>query len=234
MSDPVADLLTLQVWLSPAFPVGGFTYSHGLEWAIEAGDVTDGASLAAWLADVLIHGAGRSDAILLVAAHRAAAAGAIDRLAEIVELAAALQPSRERRLEATAQGAAFVRAVSDTWSTPAFDAAVVALDARFDAAAPWTHAVAVGVAASAAGLDAAEVAPAFLQAFAANVISAGVRAIPLGQSEGLRVLRGLVPVVRRLVAEALAASLDDVGGAAILADVASMRHETQYTRLFRS
>ncbi len=234
MSEPVADLLTLQVWLSPAFPVGGFTYSHGLEWAIEAGDVTDAASLSAWLGDVLVHGAGRSDAILLVQAQRAAEADDLDRLVEIIELSAALQPSKERRLEATAQGAAFVRAVADTWSTPAFDALVAGLSGRFDGAPPWTHAVAVGVAAAGAGLDAAEVAPAFVQAFAANVISAGVRAVPLGQSEGLRILRGLVPVVRRIARGALSATLDDVGGAAILADVASMRHETQYTRLFRS
>ncbi|MCE1235613.1 MAG: urease accessory protein UreF [Hyphomicrobiales bacterium] len=234
MSDPIGDLLTLQAWLSPAFPVGGFTYSHGLEWAIEAGDVVDGPSLATWLADVLVHGAGRSDAILLVHAHRAARAGDVAGLVETIEFAAALQPSRERRLEATAQGAAFVRAVADTWSTPAFDGLVAAARETFAGEAPWTHAVAVGTAAGAAGLDEAEVAPAFAQAFAANVVSAGVRAIPLGQSEGLRILRSLVPVVRRIASDALSASLDDVGGAAVLADVASMRHETQYTRLYRS
>ncbi len=237
-ADPVGDLLTLQVWLSPAFPVGGFTYSHGLEWAIEAGDVTSAAALEAWLGDVLVHGAGRSDAIVLVAAHRAAAAGDLDRLAEVLEFANALQPSKERRLEAGAQGAAFVRAIADTWSDPRFDALTAALSARFVKptwpAVPWTHAAAVGVAAAAHGLDPAEVAPAFLQALAANVISAGVRAVPLGQSEGLRVLRSLAPVVRRMADAALTATLDDVGGAAVLADIASMRHETQYTRLFRS
>lgn len=235
MSDRLDDLLTLQVWLSPAFPVGGFTYSHGLEWAIEAGDVGDGPALADWLADVLAHGAGRGDAVLLVHALRATRADDLDRLEAVVELAAALQPTKERRLEATAQGAAFVRAIADTWSTPAFERAVEGLAARFaPTAVPWTHAVAVGVAAAAHGLDEADVAPAFLQAFAANVISAGVRAVPLGQSEGLRILRGLGGVVRRLAAAALTSDLDAVGGAAVLADVASMRHETQYTRLFRS
>lgn len=232
--DPIGDLLLLQVWLSPAFPVGGFTYSHGLEWAIEAGDVTDAAALGLWLADVLDHGAGRSDAVLLVQAMRAAAAADLDRLAEIVELAAAFQPSKERRLEATAQGAAFVRAIADTWSTPAFDRLTAELATRFAGPPPWTHAVAVGVAAASHGARAADVAPAFLQAFAANLISAGVRAIPLGQSEGLRLLRGLGPLVRRIAEAAAKADLDDVGGAAVLADVASMRHETQYTRLFRS
>ena len=237
-SDTVADLLTLQVWLSPAFPVGGFTYSHGLEWAIEAGDVVDADGLRRWLGDVLMHGAGRSDAILLVRAHRAAAAGDLDRLAEVIELSAALQPSKERRLEASAQGAAFVRAIADTWSNPRFDGLVAATSSRFAPpawpAVPWTHAVAVGVAAAAHGLDARDVAPAFVQAFAASVLSAGVRAVPLGQSEGLRVLRALTPLVRAVADGAAEASLDDVGGAAFLADVASMRHETQYTRLFRS
>lgn len=236
MSDATDDLLTLQVWLSPAFPVGGFTYSHGLEWAIEAGDVGDGESLRAWLADVLTHGAGRSDAILLAQTHRAARD--VERLAEVIELAAALQPSKERRLEATAQGAAFVRAIADTWSHPTFEALVAALASRFAppawSAVPWTHAVAVGVAAAAHGLASVDVTPAFVQAFAANVISAGVRAVPLGQSEGLRVLRSLTPIVREIAAAAMEADLDAVGGAAFLADVASMRHETQYTRLFRS
>ena len=237
-SDRRADLLTLQVWLSPAFPVGGFTYSHGLEWAIEAGVVTSAATLEDWLGQILLHGAGRSDAILLARTHDAALAGDIDRLAEVVELAHAFQPSKERRLEATAQGAAFVRAISDTWSNDGFTALLGRLATRFSAplwpAIPWTYAPAVGLAAAAHGLSRDEVVPAFVQAFAANVISAGVRAVPLGQSDGLRVLRALTPVVRRIAEEAATASLDDLGGATIVADIASMKHETQYTRLFRS
>lgn len=234
MSVRVDDLLTLQVWLSPAFPVGGFTYSHGLEWAIEAGDVISAAQLEAWLADVLVHGAGWSDAILLTQAHAATCGGALDRLAEVIELAAAFQPSKERRLEATAQGAAFVRAVVDTWDEGPFADLLAGLAPGFGGAIPWTHATAVGSASAVAGIAVEAVLPAFLQAFAANVISAGVRAVPLGQSDGLRVLRRLGPVVDRIAATARTASLDDVGGAAIVADVASMKHETQYTRLFRS
>ncbi len=238
MTDRGDDLLTLLVWLSPAFPVGGFTYSHGLEWAIEAGDVTSAATLEAWLADVLRHGAGRGDAIFLAQAHAATTAGDVARLADVVELAAAFQPSKERRLEATAQGAAFVRAVGDTWDDGGFARLVESLSGHFAPplwpTIPWTHAVAVGVASAAAGLDAAAVVPAYVQAFAANVISAGVRAVPLGQSDGLRILRALGPVVRRIASEARGATLDDVGGAAVVADIASMKHETQYTRLFRS
>lgn len=237
-SDRRADLLTLQVWLSPAFPVGGFTYSHGLEWAIEAGVVTSAASLEDWLTQILIHGAGRSDAILLARTHDAAAAGDVSRLAEILELAHAFQPSKERCLEASAQGAAFVRAVSDTWSNQPFTDLLARLAERLAPplwpTVPWTYAPAVGLAAAAHGISRADVVPAFVQAFAANVISAGVRAVPLGQSDGLRVLRALTPVVRRIAAEAETASLDGVGGATVVADIASMKHETQYTRLFRS
>ncbi len=237
-SDPIDDLLTLQVWLSPAFPVGGFTYSHGLEWAIEAGVVTSAERLEDWLRQILLHGAGRSDAVLLARSYDAATAGDLAGLASVVEFAAALQPSKERRLEATAQGAAFVRAVGDTWSNDGFDALLRDLADRFEASrpsgVPWTHAVAVGVAAAAHGLAREEVVPAFVQAFAANVVSAGVRAVPLGQSDGLRVLRALTPVVRRIAKDAETTSLDDIGGATLVADIASMKHETQYTRLFRS
>ncbi|WP_244472071.1 urease accessory protein UreF [Prosthecomicrobium hirschii] len=228
-----AGLLDLMVWLSPAFPVGGFTYSHGLEWAIEDGSVATAADLEAWLADVLRHGAGRNDAILFAAAWRAAAGSDVATLAEIVELAAALQPTRERRLEASQQGAAFVKAVTDAWPHDAMAALVATLQARFGTV-PWTYAVAVATASAAHGIALSDALPATLQAFAANVISAGVRAIPLGQTDGLRILRRLGPVIAEVAVEGLAAGLDDLGGAAVRADIASMKHETQYTRLFRS
>lgn len=232
-SDRTAGLLDLMVWLSPAFPVGGFTYSHGLEWAIEDGTVTDAAGLEAWLGDVLRFGAGRNDAILFVDAHEAAAAGDIDRLAAAIELAHALQPTRERRLEASAQGAAFVKAIQDSWATPRFSSVAAALSDRFGTI-PWTYPVAVATAAACHGIALADSVPATLQAFAANVISAGVRAIPLGQTDGLRILRRLGPVIAEIVAEARALGLEGLGGAAFRADIASMKHETQYTRLFRS
>jgi urease accessory protein len=230
----IDDLLTLMVWLSPAFPVGGFSYSHGLEWAIEAGVVTTAAELERWLGEVLVHGAGRGDGLVLAAAHRAAASADVAGLAEILDLAAAFQPSKERRLEATAQGAAFVRAVGDAWSDPRFDRLLVGLAEHLGGAPVWTHAAAVGAAAGARGLGLAATLPAFLQAFAANVISAGVRAVPLGQTDGLRVLKALGPVCAAVAAEAASGDLTSLGGAAVLADIASMRHETQYTRLFRS
>ena len=215
------------IWLSPAYPVGGYSYSHGLEWIVEAGKTRDAATLGAWIEDVLAHGAGRSDVIFLAEAWRALAVGDMAALEQVAELAAALAPSAERRLETMAQGTAFLAATLAAWPKP--ELAALAAEGR-EVAYP----IAVGAAAAAHGLPLVETAQAFAQAFAANLVSAGVRLIPLGQSDGLRVLARLEPLIPRVVAAALACTLDDIGGAAIAADIASMRHETQYTRLFRS
>jgi urease accessory protein len=214
-------------WLSPAFPVGGFSYSHGLEWAVEAGDVKDAATLGDWVEDILSHGAGRADAIFLAEAWRAVASDDGPLLAETVELAAAFVPSAERRLETLAQGAAFLAATQAVWPHPE-------LERLCAPGREIAYPVAVGASAAAHGLPLMPTAQAFAQAFAANIVSAGVRLIPLGQTDGLRVLARLEPLIPRVVAAALGATLDDVGGATIAADIASMRHETQYTRLFRS
>ena len=205
-------LLRLLAWLSPAFPTGAFAYSHGLEWAVEAGDVTDGESLRRWVEDVLRHGSGRSDLILLRHAHRNAA-----RAAELGALFRAMTPSRERRDEAIYQGRAFVAAVA-AWGEGQPDDS--------------PYAVAVGAAAFAIGED--TVAVAYLQAFAANLISAAVRLVPLGQTTGLRVLAALEPTIIAVADETQDATLEDIGGCAFRSDLAAMRHETQYTRLFRS
>lgn len=228
-------VLKLGIWLSPAFPVGGFTYSHGLEWAIEDGSVTTAGALEAWLGDILDHGAGRNDAILFCEGWRAATAGDSVRLAGVIELADAFQPSRERRLEASAQGAAFVKAIGDSWMNEALAGRLAELGAIFSGRPiPWTYATAVAVAASAHDLALRPVLSAYLQAFAANVVSAGVRAIPLGQTQGLGILARLAPRLFDIAEHAISATLEDLGGAALRADIASMRHETQYTRLFRS
>ena len=223
--------LKLAAWLSPAFPVGGFSYSHGLEWAIEDGTVATAADLGRWLADILNHGAGRADAILLARAHAAATAADWDGLADLLDLAAALQPSRERHLEATAQGAAFLRAVADSYPSAALTAMLTGLAAR---APSWSYAAGVGACAACHGIALAQVLPLYLQAFAANVVSASVRAVPLGQTEGLRLVAALGPTIASLADAAPTATLDDLGGACLRADIASMRHETQYTRLFRT
>ena len=224
-TDPPA-LLRLLAWLSPAFPTGGFAWSHGIEWAVEAGDVTDAASLRAWVTDVLRHGSGRNDAILLRHAHRAARVGDLDRLAEVAELALAAQPARERRAETTGQGNAFALAAAAWDATPLPDLAARVGDIAYP--------VAVGALAGAQGVAEDDAALGLLQAFAANLISAAVRLIPLGQSAGLAVLAALAPVLIEVAAATRDAGLDDLGGAAFRSDLAAMRHETQYTRLFRS
>ena len=220
-------LARLMIWLSPAYPVGAYSYSHGLEWLVEAGQVRDVETLVAWIEDMLAHGAGRSDVIFLAQTWRALSAGDVDLREEVAELAAAFTPSAERRLETMAQGTAFLAATLAAWPKPELQA--LAANGR-EVAYP----VAVGACAAAHGLPLAETAQAYAQAYAANLVSAAVRLIPLGQSDGLRVLARLEPLIPRMVAAALACTLDDVGGAAVAADIASMRHETQYTRLFRS
>jgi urease accessory protein len=222
-----ADLGRLLLWLSPAFPVGSYSYSHGLEWVVERGQIPHAAALKNWIEDALVHGAGRSDLIFFAEAWRAVAAADTARLRRVAQLAAAFAVSAERRLETLGQGTAFLAAVAAVWPHPAL---LGAFAEGVDVAYP----IAVGASTAAHGLPLAAAAQAFLQAFAGNLVSAGVRLVPLGQTDGLRVLARLEPLLPGLVAAALAARLDDVGGAAILLDIASMRHETQYTRLFRS
>jgi urease accessory protein len=222
-----ATLARLLTWLSPAYPVGAYSYSHGLEWVVEAGQVRDVETLVGWIEDLLAHGAGRSDIIFLAAGWRALASGDGPLLGRAAELAAALAPSAERRLETLAQGTAFLAATLAAWPTPELEA--LAADGRQVA-----YPVAVGVSAAAHGLPLAATAQAYAQAWVASLVSAALRLIPLGQSDGLRTLARLEPVIARVTEAALASTLEDVGGAALAADIASMRHEMQYTRLFRS
>lgn len=209
-----AGLLTLSRWLSPAFPVGGFAYSHGLEAAIAAGAVRDAATLEAWVACVLRHGSGRNDAILLVQAMRPGAD--LDALAA---LARAMAAGRERAVEMDETGAAFVRAVAAAGGPRLPD---------------LPQAVAVGAAARGLGLPPATVAALWLQGFAGTLVQAGVRFVPLGQSEGLAVMAALEPVVLAVADEAACATTEDLGGAAFGADLAALDHETLEVRLFRT
>ena len=211
-------LLRLLAWLSPGFPTGAFACSHGLEFAVEAGDVIDEASLKAWLEDVLTHGTGRTEAILLRAAHRAAHDP--ERLEALADLARATAPARERRSETTDLGTAFAAAAAP-WSPP-----------PLPQAPPYP--VVLGALAGAHGIDEDATIAAALQAFAANLISAAVRLVPLGQSAGLRVLAALEPTIRHVTDATRIAAPDDIGGCAFRSDLAAMRHETQYTRLFRT
>ena len=219
-TDELLRLVRLLNWLSPAFPTGGFAYSHGLEWAVEAGDVTDETTLRDWVADVLCHGAGWSDAILLRHAHTAAA----DDLPALCALGVALGFGRERRLETCAQGAAFVRA-GGVWGG-------VRIIGLADLQVPYP--IAVGALAADYAIESDLAAAAYLQAFASSFVSAAVRLIPLGQTVGVKVLVALESVIAELVGRTRDVGLDDLGGACFRSDIAALRHEDQRTRLFRT
>jgi urease accessory protein len=223
-----AALYRLMTWLSPSFPVGAFSYSSGIEWAVEAGDIDNAASLTQWLSAMLADGAGFCDGVFLCHAWRAAGRRDDAALAEVAELAAAFTPSRERQLETTAQGRAFADIVRAAWSCETLDRLSLVWSG------PLAYPVAVGAVAAGHGVRLDLTLQAYLHAQTANWISAGVRLIPLGQTESQRVLAALEGVVAAVAERSLGASLDDLGSATFRADLAGMHHETQYTRLFRS
>jgi urease accessory protein len=223
-----AALYRLMTWLSPAFPVGAFSYSSGIEWAVEAGDITDTASLRDWLASMLANGPGFCDGVFLAQAHRAASTHDDAGLREIAELASAFVPSRERQLETSSQGRAFIEIARSAWNCGGLDDMIAHCNGAM------VYPVAVGIVSSAHKIPLAPTMHAFFHALTSNWISAGARLVPLGQTDSQRVLAWLEPVVVATAKRALEASLDDLGSATFRADLAGMRHETQYTRLFRS
>lgn len=220
--------LPLLVWLSPSFPVGAFAYSHGLEWAVEAGDINNAATCESWISDLLVHGSGYNDAIIMAAAHRAITIRDRAALGEVAELAVAMQPSSERHLEATAQGNAFLTAARAAWEVPSLAFLKSAWDG--DVAYP----VAVGALSAGHDIPLSTTLDAFLLAFSATLVSAAVRLGPIGQTDAQRILAALMPTIRKTAILASTSTLDDLGSAAFRSDLASLRHETQYTRLFRS
>lgn len=218
MTDNAA-LLRLLTWLSPAFPVGMFGWSHGLEQAIADGAVRDGATLVDWISGLVTDGSGWTDAVLFAEAH--AAADDAGRLAEVADLARALAPSAERLAETMGQGAAFLKAAR-AWPDhcPPLEEA------------PWP--VAVGAACGLAGIPLTDALVATLHAFAGNLVSVALRLVPLGQTEGVRTLAAVEAVVLETGARAARSTLDDLGSAALMSDIAAMRHETLQPRLFLS
>lgn len=220
--------LPLMIWLSPSFPVGAFAYSHGLEWAFECGDLHDAATLQDWLDALVCHGSLRNDLILFACAARAIEAGDDAALVEIAELALALANSAERRLETVTQGNAFVSALRAAWPCAEIDHLKQAWPG--DVAYP----LAVAVACAGHGLPLTAALEAYGLAFVANLVSASVRLGIIGQTDGQKITAALVPSVCAAAAEAGPATLEDLGGCAFRSDLASLRHETQYSRLFRS
>lgn len=219
--------LPLHIWLSPAFPVGAFAYSHGLEAAVDHGDITNAATLQAWLDDLVRFGSLRTDALLVACAWRAAALEDMAGVIEINDLALALAPSKERHLETAAQGNAFITAAQASWPCDLLAELAGAADTI-------AYPVAVAVAAAAHAVPLAALLDAYLVAFAGNLVSAAVRLGPVGQTDGQKIIARLVPALREAAQIAATGRLDDLGSAALRSDIAAMRHETQYSRLFRS
>ncbi|MGJ8588416.1 MAG: urease accessory protein UreF [Yoonia sp.] len=210
------DILTLAQWLSPAFPVGAFAYSHGLEAAVQAGWVASGGDLAEWLEDVISNGSGRNDCILLRAAYLAEGSEA---LAEVNAMARAVAASSERQLEQVLQGAAFCKTIGAIWGGEGIE---------------LLYPVAVGAAAATLRIDVRLTAAMYLHAITSNLISAAQRLMPLGQTEGQTVLYALAPLCQETAQSAMTLTCDDLQSTAFLSDIAAMRHETQQPRIFRS
>ena len=217
-------LYRLLSWLSPNYPVGAFAYSHGLEYAVEIGRVAAVADLIEWIETVLFHGTGRIDGVLFREAYVAVEKQDWTLLGELAELGAAFQPSKEIALESRSQGDAFLTATNKAWPAPAL--------ARLEGGA--VYAIAVGVACAAHHIPLRDGLGGYFHGFAANLVSAGVRLIPLGQSDGQSAIAALEPSVAQAEAQAMIIALDDLGSSSPLLDLYSMRHETQYSRLFRS
>jgi urease accessory protein len=217
-----ATLIRLQGWMSPAFPVGSFSYSHGLESAVESGLLAEAATLRGWLAALISFGSGWNDAVLLAEARRRARAG--EDIGELAELGAALAGSLERHAETTLQGAAFLAAARAGWPHPILD----------DLPEPCPYPVAVGAATGAHGVPLEAALAAFLQAFVGNLAQAAIRLGVTGQNGVVSVIAALEPTVAETAARAAASDLGDLGSATVVSELMSMRHETQYSRLFRS
>jgi urease accessory protein len=230
-SFPRQALLRLQSWLSPVFPTGSYSYSHGLEWAVEAGHVHDRETLVDWLEADLCYGSGRNEAIFFNEAWRCTLNNDRARLFEIAELAAALRGTAELALESSRQASACLATLRQVWPDRVLHWLSETLRRRGIQPA---LAVVLGVRAARQGLPANLALPAFLQASIANLVTAGVRMIPLGQTDGQLAIAALEEAVLHVSAQAQEATVEDLGSAAFMVDFASVAHETQYTRLFRS
>lgn len=215
MAINTSDLLTLMQWLSPSYPVGGFAYSHGFEDAIQQGYVTDAKSLLNWTRDTLEHGSGRNDALFLAAAYKATP----EQLLDIDAACRAFASSAERLKETDLQGAAFCKITKSIW------------DLEYD---NLTLPVAVGHAAALRQLPLETVIAAFLHGFVSNISAVGMRLIPLGQTEGQKVIHDLHSVSESIAKDTSHGDLSDLHSSAFMSDISSMNHETQYSRIFRT
>jgi len=224
-------LLRLQSWLSPSFPTGAYSYSHGLERAVELGYVHNLVSLFEWLDADLRYGSVRNEAIFFSAAWNSARSGDRKKLLEVAEVAAAYRGTAEFALESAQQAAASLRVLHRVWPDSLLEWLSEALSERD---IPPALAVVIGVRSARQGIPVRFALPAFLQSYVMNLVTAAIRLIPLGQTAGQLAIAELEPTVLTASAQAEASTLEDLGSAAFVLDLVSVAHETQYTRLFRS
>jgi urease accessory protein len=224
-------LLRLQSWLSPAFPTGSYSYSHGIEWAVETGHINDRESLVDWLEADLRYGSGRNEAIFFAEAWRSATNHDCEGLLEIAELAAAFRGTSEFALESSQQATACLATLRRVWPDRLIENFSELLSER--GILP-TLAVVVGARSARQRVPNSFALPAFLQSYLANLVTAGIRLIPLGQTDGQLAIAELEEAVLTVSVQVEQATIHDLGSAAFMVDLASASHETQYTRLFRS
>ena len=206
-------LITVMQWLSPAFPIGGFAYSHGLEWAIDKGYVSNREELKKWISDLLEYGSLKNDAILI----KLVLQGSDPK--EINELAMALCPASERLLETQLQGGAFCKIMRDVWNLEIDDLILP---------------IAFALAAKNESIDQNLVVPAYLHSFCSNLISVAMRLIPIGQTDGQKTLRELSPLILDSVKSVAKSDIDDLGSNCFLSDVSAMQHEYLQSRVFKT
>jgi urease accessory protein len=228
---PQLALLRLQSWLSPAFPTGSYSYSHGLEWAVEAGYIKDRETLVDWLEADLCYGSVRNEAIFFCEAWCSARDNDFAKLLEIAELAAAFRGTSEFALESSQQASACRATLRRVWPNRLLDSLSQLLLER---EVPFVLSVILGVRSAREDVPISLALPAFLQSYVANSVTAGVRLIPLGQTDGQLAIAELEEAVLKVSARARNATMEDLGSAAFMVDLASVAHQTQYTRLFRS
>lgn len=230
MAEAQETLLRLMTWLSPTFPVGAFAYSHGLERAIHDGIISDRGTLVAWLRDLIERGSVWNDAVCLAEAWRRA--GSDDDCFAVAELAEALAGSRERYMETTLQGRAFMDA-AQAWASKRKSSEEQQGYGRAQEV-QYPYPVAVGLTAAHHGIALDAALTAYLHGFTSNLVQAAMRLVPLGQNDGLAALAALEEVILATSERASKSTLDSLGSCTVLSDIQSMKHETQYSRVFRS
>ena len=220
----LADLRLFQL-VSPTLPIGGFTYSQGLEWAVEAKWVRDEADLAQWLQGMLEFGVAALELPVLLRLQRAFQAGEAGIARHWCQFLIASRETEELRREERQRGAALARLL------PALE---VVTPAGMEDIVAASQLAGIALASGQWGIDPAKSCAGYCWSWMENAVTAGVKLIPLGQTQGQKILFRLGSQVPAAVARSLWLGDEEVGSCTPALAIASSCHERQYTRLFRS